>query len=122
MSGVTGPRNADEELTADTCLTLLSNAHRRAVLLTIYDRVADDVGDEPVPVEETVDGSIPEPVEMSLNHNHLPKLAEHDVVRWDREAGTVVAGSAFSRIEPFIARLDGDRERLPNDWRPDIDR
>lgn len=122
MSGVTGPRNADEEPTADTCLTLLSNAHRRAVLLTIHDRAADGVGDEPVPVEEAVDGSIPEPVEMSLHHNHLPKLAEHDVVRWDREAGTVAAGSAFSQIEPFIALLDDDRARLPNDWRSDLDR
>lgn len=119
---MTGSRDADEELTADTCLTLLSNAHRRVVLLTIHDRVADDEGDEPVPVEEVVDGSIPEPVAMSLNHNHLPKLAEHDVVRWDREDGTVAAGQAFSQIEPFITRLDGASARLPNDWRSDLDR
>lgn len=113
------PRDTDEGLSTDACLTLLSNARRRAVLLSIYDRGGDD---EPIPVEEVVTGSIPEPVAVALNHNHLPKLEERDVIRWNREEGTVAAGRAFGGIEPFIDRLDGGRERLPDDWRADLDR
>lgn len=109
------PSDRDEEPTADACLTLLSNAHRRAVLLSIYDR-------EPIPVEETIPGPISASVEVSLNHNHLPKLEEHGVVRWDREAGTVAAGPTFGAIEPFIDCLDDDRGALPDDWRPGRDR
>jgi hypothetical protein len=110
---VTSTRDSDEEMSADACLTLLSNARRRAVLLSINDREAD----EPIPIEEVVAGSLPDPVEVALNHNHLPKLEKHDVVRWNRERGTVAAGPAFGRIEPFIESLDGNRERLPDDWR-----
>lgn len=114
-----GARDADGEITTDACLTLLSNAHRRAVLLSIYDRGADD---ESIPIEEVVTGPMSEPVAVALNHNHLPRLEEHDVIRWNREEGTVAAGPAFGEIEPFIDRLDDSRERLPDDWRSGLDR
>lgn len=116
---MTDARDAGEGLSADVCLTLLSNPHRRAVLLSIYDRPAPD---EPIPVEEAVPGSTSEPVAVALDHNHLPKLREHDLIRWDREAGTVSAGPAFGEIEPFVDRLDGDRARLPDDWRSGSER
>lgn len=116
---MTSPPNADAELSTDVCLTLLSNVHRRSVLLAIYDRPA---ADEPIPVEEAVPGTVSEPVTVALNHNHLPKLREHGVIRWDREAGTVSAGTSFDAIEPFVDRLDDDRARLPDDWRSGSDR
>lgn len=111
-------RDTDGEPTTDAYLTLLSNARRRAVLLSIYDRGSDG---EPIPVEEALPGPISASVEVSLNHNHLPKLEEHGVVRWDREAGTVAAGPAFGAIEPFLDCLDDDRGALPDDWRPGRD-
>jgi|AntRauTorcE11898_2_1112593.scaffolds.fasta_scaffold00314_1 hypothetical protein len=107
--------NGGGGLTADACLTLLSNAHRRAVMLSIYDRGSDDA--DPFAVEEIVTGSIPTRVEVALNHTHLPKLEDHDVIRWDREEGTVAPGPAFEEIEPFIDGLEDNRKRLPDDWR-----
>jgi hypothetical protein len=106
-------RDANEGITTDACLSLLADARRRAVLLSVYDRDPDD----PIPVEEAFTDPITERAEVTLTHNHLPKLADHDVVRWDREKGTVARGPAFGEIEPFIERLDDGRERLPDDWR-----
>ncbi|WP_144797988.1 DUF7344 domain-containing protein [Halorubrum depositum] len=116
---MTDARDAGEGLSADVCLTLLSNAHRRAALLSIYDRPADG---GPIPVEEAVPCSTAEPVAVTLNHNHLPKLQEHGVIRWDREAETVAEGPAFGGIEPFVDLLDDDRARLPDDWRSGSER
>lgn len=105
----------DGGLTADACLTLLSNGHRRAVLLSMYDRGGTDA--DPFAVEEAVTGSIPTRVEVALNHTHLPKLEDHGVIRWDREEGTVAPGAAFEEVEPFIDGLEDRRGRLPDDWR-----
>ena len=107
-------RDTDGTLSTDACLTLLANVHRRAVLLSIHDRGVDG---GPVPVEEAVPGPIPRSLAVSLNHNHLPKLEDSGVVRWDREGETVAAGPAFDEIEPFIDHLDDGRGRLPDDWR-----
>jgi len=115
-----GSRDGERELLADACLTLLANAKRRAVLLTLYDRRAEDA--EPIPVEEAVPETRSTPAHVALTHSHLPKLADHDVIRWDRENDTVAPGPAFEAIEPFVERLDAARERLPDDWRAESDR
>ncbi|MFW6317193.1 MAG: DUF7344 domain-containing protein [Halorubrum sp.] len=111
--------DGDGGLSADACLSLLANAHRRAVLLSMYDRGGDDA--DPFAVDEAVTGSIPTRVEVALNHTHLPKLEDRGVIRWDREAGTVAPGPAFEDVEPFIEGLEDRRERLPEDWRDDPD-
>ncbi|MFO8116553.1 MAG: hypothetical protein R6U01_14550 [Halorubrum sp.] len=111
--------NTGGGLTADACLTLLSNAHRRAVLLSIYDRGGNDAGS--FAVEEIVSGSIPPRVEVALNHTHLPKLEDHDAIRWDRDDGTVGPGPAFEEVEPFIDCLEDSSEQLPDDWRSHSD-
>lgn len=102
----------------DVYLSLLANRNRRVVLLSLNDR-GDDA--EPLPVAEVVPGPMPESVEVALTHNHLPKLADHNVVRWDREEGVVAPGPAFEQVEPFIEGLESVRTELPGDWRPDLD-
>ena len=115
-----GSRDGEREPTADACLTLLADEKRRAVLLALYDRGAEGAGS--VPVEEAVPEARSTPAYVALTHSHLPKLADHDVVRWDRENDTVAPGPAFEAIEPFVERLDAGRERLPDDWRAESDR
>ncbi|WP_418286681.1 DUF7344 domain-containing protein [Halorubrum sp. DTA46] len=114
MAGTSG---ADEEVTTNVSLTLLSSPLRRAVLLSIYDSEADDA--DGLPVEDVMTGPVPERVQVALYHNHLPKLEEFGIVRWDRRAETVAEGAAFGRIRPFIECLERNRERLPDDWRPE---
>lgn len=41
-------------------------------------------------------------VVTALVHNHLPRLAEHDVVDYHADRKTVEPGDAFDEIEPFL--------------------
>ncbi|WP_435074261.1 DUF7344 domain-containing protein [Halorubrum sp. HHNYT27] len=117
---MSGPDDGERSLTTDTCLMLLANAHRRGVLLSLCDRGAENA--EQIPVEETVPDSLSTRTEVALTHQHLPKLAHHDVIRWDRENQTVGPGPAFGAIEPFVSSLDAVRKRLPDDWQSGLDR
>ncbi|WP_276272544.1 DUF7344 domain-containing protein [Haloarcula litorea] len=52
---------------------------------------------------------------VELHHTHLPKLADADVIEWDRETGVVTRGPAFDEVEPFTRLLADNREALPDD-------
>lgn len=41
-------------------------------------------------------------VAIALIHRHLPKLAELDVVRFDRESNTVTAGATIDALDLSI--------------------
>lgn len=110
-------RDAGGAPTTDARPTVFSNAHRRAVLLSIADG-----GDEPIPLDALVTGSTPEQAAVALRRTHSPALEGHGVIRWDREEGTVAAGPAFDEIEPFVRLLDDGRERLPDGWRSGLGR
>lgn len=95
----------------DTCLDLISDAHRR--------RVIDELRHETA-VETTVDSLVERLHEdglavddgqqdravlwAQLTHNHLPKLAEHGVVDYDRDDKTVRYQPA-KRIETVLDAL-----------------
>lgn len=112
-------QNGNADTPTDKYLSLLANTYRRAVLLSLTDRGANDAG--PISIDEAISDSIPERVEVALAHNHLPKLADHDVIRWNRDEGNVAPGPAFEEVEPFLETLDNVRTKLPKDWRPDLD-
>lgn len=53
------------------------------------------------------------PFELQLYHTHLPKLAETDLVVWDRDAGVVSRGASFPDVRPFVERVrESERELL----------
>lgn len=84
----------------ETIASLLSDRRRRSVVAALSERTA------PVPLQElaatvaardteTEADDAPaeskEIVGMDLHHVHLPKLAEHDIVDYDREANLVTS-------------------------------
>lgn len=60
-------------------------------------------------------------VEISLYHNHLPRLADHDVVEFDSRNGDIVRSDAFDDVRPVVERLrtadegTGERETALED-------
>lgn len=80
----------------DTLLTAVADPTRRRVLgrlepldagrtLAVDDLFDDGDGDR-----------------LRLRHVHLPKLAEADLVDWDREASRVGVGADFERALPLL--------------------
>jgi hypothetical protein len=57
----------------------------------------------------------PDPLEEKLYHVHLPKLVSEDLIRWDRESGTVSKGPAFEEYGPALRAIVDNAERFPID-------
>lgn len=51
---------------------------------------------------ETVDEEVHEQVELSLSHTDLPKLAQENVVEFDRDEGTVAPGENIDDLDPLV--------------------
>lgn len=97
----------------DDAFHLLKDDRRRAVLRYL----ASGHKDGPTPVStltafvaavEHEDGStsvgeIRERVHIALHHSHLPMLADHGVVDYDHEAGTVEPTPLLAALTPYLA-------------------
>lgn len=117
--GIDVPESWDpDELSKDDALALLSRPRRRNVLYALLE--ADDESLDrtelvailaagrrekpPSAVEERVHRTI----EQSLDHHHLPKLAAHDVVEYDRDSGHVELAATSEDVVPLL-RFVSDR-------------
>lgn len=86
----------------DRLYRLLADGERRALLAFLLER------DEPVPLSElrahVADDSDERRAGIRLVHSHLPKLAEADLVEYDRESGraaaTAVAADLAASLSP----------------------
>lgn len=96
--------------TVDRICKLLSNARRRQLLYllgeseqwtvdTLARRLTAGEQETPVPA---VTESETEQVKATLVHNHLPRLAAHDVIEYDAEREAVTPGTRFDAIRSFV--------------------
>lgn len=73
------------ERTLDECLELLSDRQRRQVIQELRTERHATLEELAAAIDDGNDGRLlPE-----LRHNHLPKLADHDVVEYDPRSGAV---------------------------------
>lgn len=87
----------------DPTFDILSARRRRDTLYTLSDV------DNPITVDALVaslhhlEEKKDEHVRLELVHNHLPKLAAAEVVRYDRESGVVELTAEGERLEPVLS-------------------
>lgn len=84
-----------------------------ANLETLVPQIAAWKAGEPV---ERVDEETRRTLHVSLVHNHLPRLADHDVIEYDLRSGDVVRADGFSDLESLLRqfRETEDRAELRN--------
>ncbi|MFC7212542.1 hypothetical protein ACFQO4_00370 [Saliphagus sp. GCM10025334] len=99
-------------LSHDTVFTLLSHRHRRAVLVLLLAQDREltlrDLRNEIVEREHgteitELDNEQVKQTLVSLHHVHIPKLAEADIVTYDRERMIVEPTEKLEQIEPFLS-------------------
>lgn len=89
VSAVTVDESRVDENRVDELLRVLSRARRRVVLRSLLTRGGETTLDELVAdLAESADRSESR-ARIALQHNHLPKLEEADVVEYDPETGRV---------------------------------
>lgn len=103
----------------DTCLRLVADEHRRRLIQQLRQeangRMAVDELVTQLRREEFVPDRERPPdrgeLAIKLYHNHLPKLANHGVVEYDAEAGTVRYRSD-EQLEAVLDALPEDAPRV----------
>lgn len=99
-----------EELSLDSLYHVLQNERRRLTLRYLVDTEQTDLGsitDQVAAWEHgtTID-ELPSDqrkrVYISLYQSHLPTLAEHNVIDYDRESNVVTPLDTLSRFEPYL--------------------
>jgi len=53
---------------------------------------------------------------VSMNHVHLPKLANYGFIEWDEANHEVSKGPNFDEIRPLLELLATHEDELPADW------
>lgn len=94
----------------DRVLDAFQDPYRRLILVHLREGRVSDVDDL---LLRGADGA---GAELSLEHEHLPKLADAGYVEWDRETGAVERGPAFEEVEPLLDLLERHGDELPPDW------
>lgn len=95
----------------DAHLEAVGHPRRRRVLFALLR--ADDSRQDVSVLELDCDASDRE-MRLSMQHVHLPKLAELGIIEFDDDL-TVRRGPTFDRIEPLVRLLDEHRDRLAGD-------
>lgn len=102
-------RGVFEHPSIDTFLDVLSSRYRRRLLVSLLETAP---GEAPLVPEDLVGDDEPtEQVRIRLRHIDLPKLADEELIEWDRTEGVVSRGPRFAEIAPVLAlflKQDGE--------------
>lgn len=105
------------EVTPSVAFRVLANEQRRFLLYLLVEHDGSAPADELVArlagtdVDATADSGLPGRVHRRMYHNHLPRLAEHGVVEYDRDADTVSLTEVGEALEPYLEFAKG-REQV----------
>lgn len=98
----------------DDSLDALSHIQRRKLLFALLDH--NPQGDSPAILVDSEDEAGPIEQLVTMNHVHLPKLAEYGFIVWNRDAHEVVKGPKFDEIKPLLKLLADHEDELPDGW------
>lgn len=113
----------DEDSTVthwDRCLSLLSAQPRRNIVLSLMEtppqqRVSLPDAALTADRSEKRDGFI-----LELEHDHLPKLANVDYIRWERDPFCARRGTRFEEPAGMMRVLLSSKNKLPPSLQPEF--
>lgn len=106
----------------DTAFDCLESGERRAILLTLYNRISErGIYEEDDSAAVTDGGRFAldltdldtELDQVRMHHVHLPKMAAAGYIEHSPDGTSVSPGAAFNEIEPLLKVLSENSEELP---------
>ena len=82
--------------------------NRRGNLEEIVSRIAAWERDDS---DQSIDADHRQRVYVSLAHNHLPRLADYDIIDYDLRSGDVVLKDGFDDIRPLLEQFTQTEEK-----------
>jgi hypothetical protein len=107
-------QDTTEEVHLDDVLDVLANVQRRSLLVSLLGHSPKD--DTPIALSESSQDREAVHKPASMHHVHLPKLADHGFIEWDREHHQVTKGPNFDEIRPLLELLSDHEDELPDGW------
>ncbi len=100
----------------DDMLKILSNEHRRRLLMALLQSNPQKETDPHLPDDAVISDAEHDALLVELRHCHLPMLVEAGFIEWKKESREITKGPQFSEIRPLLELFDDHRDELPNDW------
>lgn len=105
----------NEQGQIDSALQALADPYRRQLLThLLVDSRESNGHHNPLNIGKADEE--PRSSAAQLVHNHLPMLVHEGYIEWDEDDNKVSRGPRWDEIEPLIALLHENQEKLPGDW------
>ncbi|MDG5778345.1 transcriptional regulator [Haloarculaceae archaeon H-GB2-1] len=98
----------------DDMVDALADVQRRKLLVALLEHNPQD--DAPVVIAGSESESDAVERLVTMQHVHLPKLADYGFIEWNRETHEVAKGPKFDEIRPLLELLENHEDELPADW------
>jgi predicted transcriptional regulator len=103
-----------QTISFDDMVDALADVQRRKLLIALLEHNPQD--DSPVVIADSESESDAVERLVSMQHVHLPKLADYGFIEWDEDTHEVMKGPNFDEIRPLLELLDDHEDELPDDW------
>ena len=98
----------------------LVHPYRRRLLLAVLEADRHGVAyPDPLEFDPAVQGDPGKSRRIAMAHNHLPKLDDMGIIRWDREREELSKGPEWDELEPLLRWMEEHRDELPDGWLPE---
>lgn len=111
---------ADDELTLDSALRLLSHAHRRALVdcldghdepIAVADAAADVAEKAATDSKRHLSAEVVHQVYLTLYHTHVPKLSDDGIVEYNRNRETIRLTERGQQLATILRSLSEQPDR-----------
>lgn len=104
----------NSRIPTDEIFEYLANSRRRYLLQVLADQERCTINELTTyiakrEVDESREGYIDHQrsIAISLVHNHLPRLADGNIIEYDHSSKEVARTERFDAIKPFLENIDG---------------
>lgn len=99
------------ESTVDEIMRVFASSHRRRLLAALLEHDSRQATSLQISADVRAGEKEAEHLRAQTVHNHLPRLEEAGLVRWDAETNTVSKGPRFEEIRSLLELTEARQQQ-----------